>query len=157
MRYWPLVAIGIGLAGSATAHGSEAEQQSQPQHATAPTVDANADWMTRHMAEEHHIAGFDADSFFSMHDYNDDGAWDDAEVLRTYGLNDESNRHVPPERHQHVASEVRRLLDTDGDGRVSRAEFAAFAAAGGTLPDFGTGPGHHGDYEYEYEIHHWEK
>jgi hypothetical protein len=29
--------------------------------------------------------------------------------------------------------------------------------AGKRLPDFGYGPGHHGDIEYEYEIHHFEK
>jgi hypothetical protein len=28
---------------------------------------------------------------------------------------------------------------------------------GRRLPDFGLGPGHHGDDEYEYEIHHYEK
>jgi hypothetical protein len=28
---------------------------------------------------------------------------------------------------------------------------------GRRLPDFGLGPGHHGDDEYEYEIHHFEK
>jgi hypothetical protein len=28
---------------------------------------------------------------------------------------------------------------------------------GKRLPDFGLGPGHHGDDEYEYEIHHFEK
>ena len=30
-------------------------------------------------------------------------------------------------------------------------------AEGRRLPDFGLGPGHHGDDEYEYEIHHFEK
>lgn len=29
--------------------------------------------------------------------------------------------------------------------------------AGKRLPNFGLGPGHHGDVEYEYEIHHFEK
>ena len=28
---------------------------------------------------------------------------------------------------------------------------------GKRLPNFGLGPGHHGDNEYEYEIHHFEK
>ena len=28
---------------------------------------------------------------------------------------------------------------------------------GQRLKDFGLGPGHHGDDEYEYEIHHFEK
>lgn len=49
------------------------------------------------------------------------------------------------------------LLDANGDGQVSKAEWAQFMDEGKTLPDMGTGPGHHGDDEYEYEIHHWEK
>jgi Ca2+-binding EF-hand superfamily protein len=49
------------------------------------------------------------------------------------------------------------LLDHDNNGIVSRNEFVDFISNGGTLPDLGTGPGHHGDDEYEYEIHHWEK
>jgi hypothetical protein len=49
------------------------------------------------------------------------------------------------------------LLDRDKDQRVSKEEWFAFVASGGKLPDFGMGPGHHGDDEYEYEIHHWEK
>ena len=41
---------------------------------------------------------------------------------------------------------------------ISREEFVRFIdVEGKTLPDMGTGPGHHGDDEYEYEIHHWEK
>jgi hypothetical protein len=40
---------------------------------------------------------------------------------------------------------------------VSFAEYTIGVAKGLTLPDFGLGPGHHGDDEYEYEIHHWEK
>lgn len=49
------------------------------------------------------------------------------------------------------------MLDTDGSGAVTRDEFVMFINEGKTLPDMGTGPGHHGDDEYEYEIHHWEK
>lgn len=78
-------------------------------------------------------------------------------MLRTYGLMDESNKHLPASRRQEIARELLALLDTDGDGDVSAAEFRAFTDAGSTLPDLGTGPGHHGDDEYEYEIHHWEK
>lgn len=33
----------------------------------------------------------------------------------------------------------------------------AWSRDGGALPDFGVGIGHHGDEEYEYEIHHWEQ
>ncbi len=50
------------------------------------------------------------------------------------------------------------LIDTNSDGAIDRDEFRHFIQTDGkTLPDMGTGPGHHGDDEYEYEIHHWEK
>lgn len=107
--------------------------------------------------EEHHISDFDAASFFHLHDYDGDHQWEEAEILRTYGLFDESNKNVGPERHTAIVREVMGLLDDDHDNKISLAEFLAFMAAGKTLPDFGTGPGHHGDDEYEYEIHHWEK
>ena len=51
-----------------------------------------------------------------------------------------------------------RLVAGDDKGFITREEWERFAGASGKeLPDFGTGPGHHGDDEYEYEIHHWEK
>lgn len=107
--------------------------------------------------EEHHATEFDASSFFTLHDYDGDGQWEGDEILRTYGLMDESNKHVPQERRDEIVREVLSLVDANRDGVVSREEFQEFIAAGKTLPDFGTGPGHHGDDEYEYEIHHWEK
>lgn len=103
------------------------------------------------------MATWDADSFFTLHDYNADGVWQADEFQRTYGLMDASNRAMTDERKAQVTRELMALLDGDGDGDVSRAEWAAFVAHGRTLPDMGTGPGHHGDDEYEYEIHHWEK
>ena len=49
------------------------------------------------------------------------------------------------------------LLDTNKDDKVTLQEFLDFHNAGKTLPDFGLGVGAHGDAEYEYEIHHFEK
>ncbi|KAI1097958.1 putative calcium ion binding protein [Jackrogersella minutella] len=122
-----------------------------------PMVEENANWMTKHMAEEHHISEFDPSSFFVLHDYDADGHWETEEILRTYGLMDESNKGVPQSRLTEIERELLRLLDADGDGFVTRDEFVTFIDSGKTLPDMGTGPGHHGDDEYEYEIHHWEK
>jgi len=71
---------------------------------------------------------------------------------------DESNKHVSQEGRDRVSREILNMIDRDGDGRISREEFVRFIdVEGKTLPDMGTGPGHHGDDEYEYEIHHWEK
>lgn len=141
----------LGLAGACLAHGDHGG------HGQKPMVDDNANWMTRHMAEEHHMDDFDAQSFFTLHDYDADGHWEADEILRTYGLMDESNRHATQERRDEIVAEVMRLVDADGNGYIDRAEWEAFLIKGGVLPDFNTGPGHHGDDEYEYEIHHWEK
>lgn len=103
------------------------------------------------------MSSWDADSFFSLHDYNGDGIWQEEELRRTYGLMDPSNKDMPAERKTQVVRELMGLLDHNRDGVITRAEWAEFVAQGKTLPDMGTGPGHHGDDEYEYEIHHWEK
>jgi hypothetical protein len=60
-------------------------------------------------------------------------------------------------RRDEISRQVLNLIDTNRDGWITRDEFVVFIASGQTLPDMGTGPGHHGDDEYEYEIHHWEK
>ncbi|KAK0634837.1 hypothetical protein B0T17DRAFT_611785 [Bombardia bombarda] len=136
----------VGLAGGALSHGDH-NGGSSPQK---PIVDEHASWIEKHMAEEHHLASFDSASFFTLHDFDGDGSWEPREILRTYGLMDESNKHI--------VREILGLLDADRDGLVSRDEFARFIdVEHKTLPDVGTGPGHHGDDEYEYEIHHWEK
>lgn len=70
---------------------------------------------------------------------------------------DESNKHVSQERKDEITKKIMSLIDKSGDGRITREEWVEFLGSGGTLPDFGHGPGHHGDDEYEYEIHHWEK
>ncbi|KAF7543317.1 hypothetical protein G7Z17_g10843 [Cylindrodendrum hubeiense] len=126
-------------------------------HSQQPIVPEGADWMTKHMAEEHHIAGWDASSFFALHDYDSNGRWEAQEMQRTYGLMDVSNKDMPQARRDEVLKTLLDLLDKDGDFAVSLEEWTNFIAQGKTLPDLSTGPGHHGDDEYEYEIHHWEK
>lgn len=62
------------------------------------------------------------------------------------------------EKQDEVINEILKLMDTNGNSIIEREEFMAFSNdKKGTLPDFGTGPGHHWDIEMEYEIHHWEK
>ncbi len=70
---------------------------------------------------------------------------------------DESNRHVTQARRDEVVREVMEAFDLDRDGLITKVEFeSAVQRQAKTLPDFGHGPGHHGDDEDEYEIHHWE-
>ncbi|KAF2083296.1 hypothetical protein K490DRAFT_6030, partial [Saccharata proteae CBS 121410] len=129
------------------AHGS---------HDSIPVAD-DADWATRHMAEEHHISSFDPGVFFNMHDYDSSGNWSPDDVRKTYGLLDESAASIPQTKKDEVVRTVFELYDKDRSGMISFAEFTVGNAHGVVLPDFGTGPGHHGDDEYEYEIHHFEK
>lgn len=107
--------------------------------------------------DEHHISNFDGGAFFQLHDFDESGYWDFDEIHTTYGLKHESTDNIAVERKNDVINQVMSLLDQNQDGRVSKEEWMAFVAGGGKLPDFGMGPGHHGDDEYEYEIHHWEK
>ena len=53
--------------------------------------------------------------------------------------------------------DVFRLFDLTQTGRITREQYLRKTKDGLKLPDFGLGPGHHGDDEYEYEIHHFEK
>ncbi|KAG5971576.1 hypothetical protein E4U55_001163 [Claviceps digitariae] len=140
--------ISLALVELVVSHGS---------HSQKPVVSSDATWMDKHMAEEHHIDTWDTGSFFALHDYNSDGSWQGEEMMRTYGLMDPSNKDMPEDKKHELLQQLLRLLDRDHDGVVSGDEFADFMGRGGTLPDLGTGPGHHGDDEYEYEIHHWEK
>ncbi|KAF2143909.1 uncharacterized protein K452DRAFT_224125 [Aplosporella prunicola CBS 121167] len=135
----------VALISNVHAHGEQ-----------VPVAD-NADWATRHMAEEHHINSFDAGVFFNLHDYDGTGKWSPDDVRKTYGLLDESAKNIPQAKKDEVVKIVFDLYDKDMSGDITFAEFTIGNAAGVVLPDFGTGPGHHGDDEYEYEIHHFEK
>ncbi|KAF1992694.1 hypothetical protein P154DRAFT_541008 [Amniculicola lignicola CBS 123094] len=126
------------------------------EHAQIVVAD-DADWATRHMAEEHHINSFDPSTFFTLHDYDSQGIWGPDDIRRTYGLFDESTAHIAETEKSRVISTVLSLYDTDHSGTITLQEFLDATERGTKLPDFGMGPGHHGDDEYEYEIHHWEK
>jgi CRISPR/Cas system-associated endonuclease/helicase Cas3 len=77
--------------------------------------------------------------------------------MKTYGLLDSSNAHLTTDQKDTVVREVLKLFNPSGYGTVSRDEWMSQTRAGFKLPDFGYGPGHHGDLEYEYEIHHFER
>ncbi|KAI7970656.1 hypothetical protein EIK77_003056 [Talaromyces pinophilus] len=77
--------------------------------------------------------------------------------MKTYGLLDSSNAHLTTDQKENVVREVLKLFNPSGSGTVTRDEWMSQTQAGFRLPDFGYGPGHHGDIEYEYEIHHFEK
>lgn len=107
--------------------------------------------------EEHRIDNFDAGAFFTLHDFDNNGVWEPAEILKFYGMEDETAKNVPQEKKDDLLKEILRLMDYNDNGHVEREEWDRFSAGGGLLPDFGLGPGHHWDIEMEYEIHHWQK
>lgn len=73
-------------------------------------------------------------------------------------MTDPSANDTPQEKKDEIIREVMKLMDTNNNGIVEKEEWTAFTQERkGTLPDFGTGPGHHWDMEMEYEIHHWER
>ena len=74
-----------------------------------------------------------------------------------YGLDDESNKDTPEAHKAGAVRDVFALYDPDHTGRITRDSWLRGTSSGRKLPDFGLGPGHHGDDEYEYEIHHFEK
>jgi len=136
----------IGLASLVAAHGS---------HDTSGNTASS--WAEYHMAEEHHVSNFDPPSFFTLHDFNSDGAWTPEEVRRFYGLDDESLKDTPIDVKDKAVMDVFKIFDPTQTGRITKESFLEKIKAGAQLPDFGLGPGHHGDDEYEYEIHHFEK
>lgn len=103
------------------------------------------------------ISNFDPSSFFSLHDFNNDGAWTPDEVRRTYGLDDESLHSTAADTKDRVVLDVFKIFDPSGTGLITRDAWIYAIRAGKKLPDSKLGPGHHGDDEYEYEIHHFEK
>ncbi|KAL8669450.1 MAG: hypothetical protein Q9168_005956 [Polycauliona sp. 1 TL-2023] len=127
-------------------------------HDQAPlSPDAESDWATRHMAEEHHISNLDPGAFFTLHDFDSSLSWSADEIRRMYGLDDESTKSVDEGKKADAVRKTLEQFDRDGDGVIQRDEWLQGWRAGKRLEDFGLGPGHHGDDEYEYEIHHFEK
>uniref|UniRef100_A0A060TIM6 ARAD1D39556p n=1 Tax=Blastobotrys adeninivorans TaxID=409370 RepID=A0A060TIM6_BLAAD len=129
---------------------------------------AEDSWQVRHMKHEHGIDSFDALSFFTLHDSDGSKTWTRNDILNLYGLlrdkvvgdgsgvgDNKVTKEITEQTRDQVVNDVLRLIDLNGDGVISMEEWRIFTNKGGELPDFGLGPGHHGDYEHEYEVHHW--
>jgi hypothetical protein len=121
-----------------------------------PQVDPSEPWALRHLASEHHIHNYDAGAFFHLHDFDGNGALSRDEVMRLYGLRSLPS-WPPSEGHKsedEIWNTLSSLIGVNSDGDIGLAQWMNWR---GELPDFGTGPGHHGDDEWEYEIHHFEQ
>ncbi|EEB05726.1 fungal protein [Schizosaccharomyces japonicus yFS275] len=116
---------------------------------------AFAGWIETHMQEEHHLDSFTDEYFFKVHDLGRKGFWDDKDILTLYGLLE--NDDVPFETKNDVLVDVLKRCDAgQQDRKVTMEEFVSFRQHGGELKDWGF-PGHHGDEEEEFEMHHVEK
>jgi hypothetical protein len=60
---------------------------------------------------------------------------------------------VTEESRQKAMDQVFAIYDPARNGIIEMEAFVNFYNEGKKLPDFNWGPGHHGDMEYEYEIH----
>lgn len=120
------------------------------------------------MKIEHGYDEFDPKAFFLEHDVDNSRFWTKEDIIRLYGLqkdtivgdgtgmgSDEQTVEITDADRERVYQGVISLLDTNYDGKISMDEWRQFCQDQKTLPDFGYGTGHHGDYEYEYEVHHW--
>lgn len=96
------------------------------------------------------------ESFFKLHDLNQDGILDHDELSAIYGLHHETSREKSQDEEQHkrkseeIMSKVLSILDQNGDGLVTKTEFVSAGEKG--LPEFShhEGLGHHYDSEGEY-------
>ncbi|KAL4252520.1 hypothetical protein ABKN59_002722 [Abortiporus biennis] len=147
-----LLAIGFDLV---TAHGDH--------HSGPAPGETIQEYARRHMSSEHHIDNFDTPSFFLLHDLNRDGIWDRDELEAVYGVHHVYSKRKTPdeEKHQqkadHITNTVLKILDTDGDGKVSMKELEDKGI--GALPNFDDlgAEGHHYDVESEFFLHHEEE
>ncbi|CDO95879.1 unnamed protein product [Kluyveromyces dobzhanskii CBS 2104] len=127
-------------------------------------------WEEWHMKDEHGIAEYTPEQFFDLHDLGGKGYFDATDIITMYGLhrdftvgkgdgmgqNDESQK-IDKELRDRAVKVVMALLDVDDDTRITRKEYLSFASNGNKFADLGVGVGHHGDFETEYETHHWNK
>ncbi|KAK9454801.1 hypothetical protein V1511DRAFT_500998 [Dipodascopsis uninucleata] len=139
--------------------------QSGVEAAAKPDAKAGTDesWAKMHMREEHNIEDYDPRSFFSLHDSDKSDTWTRLDIMNLYGVYNrmdptgQRKQPITPKEQRKVVEKILDLMDTNKDDVVSMQEWIDFNEKGGELPDFGLGPGHHGDVEYEYELHHWLK
>lgn len=146
--------------------------------ASTPATDVDTDlkekppkgmsWEQWHMKNEHGFDDYDADSVFHLHVSDDKDALTSKDILNMYGLlrtevvgkgdgmgsHDESEG-ISEATKKDIVNKVLSLCDYNRDGKITLDEWRQFSKNGGKLPDMGVGVGHHGDFEYEYEIHHW--
>ncbi|EMG46374.1 hypothetical protein SBY92_002538 [Candida maltosa Xu316] len=144
-----------------SAHGSHGQE-------SVKIKPKDISWQDWHMKEEHGLDEYDGQTFFSLHDLNNNGLLEPKEILNLYGLvhkiivGDGSGMgqeimEVPPELQDHAISEVFKAIKHKSPDGITEEEWLEFYKNGGEWPDLGFGSGHHLGFEEEYEEHHWNK
>ncbi|CCH46587.1 putative secreted protein [Wickerhamomyces ciferrii] len=127
-------------------------------------------WEEWHMKQEHGLDEYDAESFFTLHDSKNKNYLDADDILNAYGLNrdevvgkgdglgsHDDSEGISKETKDQIVKAILKMMDANTDDKITKEEYLKFANKGGKFPDLGVGVGHHGDFEYEYEVHHWNK
>lgn len=155
--------ISLSLAHGGSSHGSaNTDLKEKPPQGLS--------WEEWHMKAEHGLDEYDPESFFTLHDSKNKKYLDSNDILNAYGLhrdevvgkgdglgNHDDSESISAETKREIVSKILKLLDSDSDEKVTLDEYLKFAEKGGKFPDLGVGVGHHGDFEHEYEVHHWNK
>lgn len=127
-------------------------------------------WEQWHMKKEHSLDEYDAESFFTLHDIKNKGYFDGNDILNMYGLlrdevvgkgdglgDHDDSEVITDETKFNIIKQIMTLIDPNHDNKITKEEYLKYKSGGGVLPDLGVGIGHHGDFEHEYEVHHWNK
>lgn len=122
------------------------------------------------MKQEHGLDEYEPGVFFQLHDAKNKGYLDSDDILNAYGLfrdevvgkgdglgSHDDSETISALTKKKIVKEIMDLIDPNNDGKITLKEYMAYAGKGGELPDLNVGVGHHGDFEHEYEVHHWNK
>jgi len=163
VSYLLQLATALHLVQSHGSHGSENTNLKE-------TPPAGLSWEAWHMKQEHGLDEYDPESFFTLHDSKNKQYLDSDDILNAYGLHrdevvgkgdglgsHDDSETISQETKKEIVSVIMKLIDTNSDDKVTKDEYLKFATKGGKFPDLGVGVGHHGDFEHEYEVHHWNK
>lgn len=175
MKTSALLTLGAALLTFSSAHDAQGSPGSHGSHGTDNTdlkekPPQGLSWEEWHMKSEHGLDEYDATSFFTLHDIRNKKYLDANDILNAYGLHrdevvgrgdglgsHDDSEAISADVKKEIVSTILKLIDANSDDHVTLEEYLKFAEKGGKFPDLGVGVGHHGDFEHEYEVHHWNK
>jgi hypothetical protein len=156
----------LSLSALVNAHGSHESHDTD----LSERPPAGLTWEEWHMKQEHGFDEYTPGVFFQLHDTKSKGYLDASDILNVYGLSrdevvgkgdglgsHDDSESISKETKDDIVEHILAMIDPDNDGKISEEEYEDFSKRGGQFPDMNVGVGHHGDFEHEYEVHHWNK